>query len=41
MEDAYVRSTQDVLKQFNVTQQSGLSDAAVQSLREKHGRNGK
>jgi len=39
MEDAYVRSTQDVLKQFNVTQQSGLSDAAVQSLREKHGRN--
>jgi hypothetical protein len=41
MEDAYVRSVQDVLQQFNVVQQSGLSDTAVQKSREEHGRNGK
>ena len=39
MENAYVRSAQDVLKHFNVSGHSGLSTKAVEASREKHGRN--
>lgn len=40
MDNAYVRSTQDVLDQFGVTEQAGLSESQVVSSRQKHGRNG-
>ncbi|KAF1355429.1 hypothetical protein BDV97DRAFT_345535 [Delphinella strobiligena] len=39
MDNAYVRSTQDVLDQFGVTEQAGLSESQVVSSRQKHGRN--
>lgn len=39
MDDAFVRSTRDVLTHFNVSEESGLSDSAVLSSREKHGSN--
>ena len=40
MDNAFVRSTQDVLKQFDVTEQGGLSVSQIAASREKHGRNG-
>ncbi|EME39239.1 hypothetical protein DOTSEDRAFT_75085 [Dothistroma septosporum NZE10] len=39
MDNAYVRSPQEVLKHFNVSEQQGLSESAVQASRQKHGRN--
>lgn len=41
MDDAFLRSPQEVLKHFNVSQQAGLSERAVEAAREKHGRNGR
>lgn len=40
MENAFVRSPQDVLKHFNVTEQSGYSSSAVEGARKKYGKNG-
>ena len=40
MENAYVRSAQDVLRQFKVSEGSGLSTTSVSASREKYGRNG-
>lgn len=40
MEGAYVRSAQDVLGHFKVSEQSGLSATAVVANREKYGENG-
>ncbi|KAF2405558.1 calcium ATPase [Trichodelitschia bisporula] len=39
MDDAFVRSTQEVLKHFDVTEAKGLNEARVEVLRAKHGRN--
>ncbi|GAB7353300.1 hypothetical protein MBLNU459_g3800t1 [Dothideomycetes sp. NU459] len=39
MENAFVRPAQDVLKHFDVTEQSGLSGSAIAASRAKHGRN--
>ncbi|EGP85744.1 unnamed protein product [Zymoseptoria tritici ST99CH_3D7] len=39
MDDAYSRSTAEVLKHFQVTEQSGLSESAVEASRQKHGKN--
>ncbi|PPJ59558.1 hypothetical protein CBER1_09807 [Cercospora berteroae] len=39
MENAFVRSPQDVLKHFNVTEQSGYSSSAVEGARTKYGKN--
>lgn len=39
MENAYVRSAQDVLSHFKVSERSGLSTKSVESAREKYGRN--
>ncbi|KAL1304849.1 hypothetical protein AAFC00_003774 [Neodothiora populina] len=39
MDNAYVRSVQDVLGHFDVTEQAGLSEAQVTASREKHGKN--
>lgn len=39
MDDAFVRSTREVLTHFNVLEESGLSESAVLSSREKHGSN--
>jgi len=41
MNDAYVRSTTDVLSHFNVTEQTGLSDGQISASRMKHGPNGR
>lgn len=40
MDDAYVRSPQEVLKHFGVSEQAGLSSSAVEASRREHGRNG-
>lgn len=40
MDNAYVRSAQDVLKHFDVTEQKGLSQQAVTAARGKYGKNG-
>jgi len=40
MEDAYAQSTSEVLKFFSVSETQGLTEAQVQSYREKYGRNG-
>lgn len=40
MEGAYVRSPEQVLKHFNVSERLGLSQAQVKTAREKYGRNG-
>lgn len=40
MEAAYLVSTEDVLRHFEVTEQDGLSDLMVQKATEKYGRNG-
>ena len=39
MDNAYVRSAQDVLKHFHVSEQTGLSEKAIAAARETHGRN--
>ncbi|KAF2795625.1 calcium ATPase [Melanomma pulvis-pyrius CBS 109.77] len=39
MENAYTKTPGDALKHFQVTEQQGLSEPQVKSLREKHGRN--
>ncbi|CAK3848672.1 Calcium-transporting ATPase sarcoplasmic endoplasmic reticulum type [Lecanosticta acicola] len=39
MESAYLRSTEHVLKHFNVSEQLGLSQSAVKAARDQHGRN--
>lgn len=40
MEASYLRSTQEVLEYFQVTEQNGLSDLSVQKATTKYGRNG-
>lgn len=40
MENAYTRSTVDILKYFSVTEQQGLSDTQVEAAKGKYGRNG-
>lgn len=40
MESAYVKSAQDVLRHFDVDEQSGLSDSRVQQQLSKFGKNG-
>lgn len=39
MEDAFARSADEVLANFQVDSVDGLSDAQVADLRNKHGRN--
>lgn len=39
MESAFAHPVRDVLANFNVKDTSGLSDAEVENLRNKHGRN--
>lgn len=41
MDNAFVRSTQDVLREFGVTENAGLSQSQIIASRQKHGRNGK
>jgi hypothetical protein len=40
MEDAYTRSTEEVLKHFQALEATGLSERQVELSRAKHGRNG-
>jgi len=40
MENAFTKTPGEALKQFAVTEEKGLSAQQVQSLRQKHGRNG-
>jgi magnesium-transporting ATPase (P-type) len=40
MENAYTRTPAEALKHFQVTEEKGLSEQQVKSLREKHGKNG-
>ena len=40
MDNAYTRTPSEALKHFQVTEEKGLSEQQVQSLREKHGKNG-
>lgn len=40
MEAAYLVSSEDALRHFQVTEQNGLSDVLVQRAIEKYGRNG-
>ncbi|KAF7190380.1 Calcium-transporting ATPase sarcoplasmic/endoplasmic reticulum type [Pseudocercospora fuligena] len=39
MDNAFVRSPQEVLKHFNVSESTGLSDSAVEAARQKYGKN--
>ncbi|KAH7363853.1 hypothetical protein BKA65DRAFT_489789 [Rhexocercosporidium sp. MPI-PUGE-AT-0058] len=39
MENAYAKSTSEVLKFFSVSETQGLSESQIQASREKHGRN--
>ncbi|KAJ4318349.1 hypothetical protein N0V94_004479 [Neodidymelliopsis sp. IMI 364377] len=39
MENAYTRTPTEALKHFQVTEEKGLSEQQVKSLREKHGKN--
>ncbi|KAK5108250.1 hypothetical protein LTR62_008634 [Meristemomyces frigidus] len=41
MDNAFVRSTSEVLEHFNVTEQNGLPDISVQAALQKYGKNGK
>ena len=41
MENAFTKSTSEVLKFFKVSESHGLTAAQVKASREKHGRNGK
>jgi len=40
MNDAFVRSTTEVLAHFGVAEHTGLSDSQVNTSRDKHGSNG-
>jgi Ca2+ transporting ATPase len=40
MENAYARSTTEILKHFSVTEQEGLPDIQIEAAKEKYGRNG-
>lgn len=40
MENAFTKTPSEALKQFGVTEEKGLSAQQVQSLRQKHGKNG-
>lgn len=40
MDDAYIRSSKEVLEHFNVSEEAGLSDSAVQYSLQKYGKNG-
>ena len=40
MENAYLRTVQDALANFKVSEEHGLSDARVKEQTERHGRNG-
>jgi len=40
MENAYTKTPAEALKHFQVTEEKGLSEQQVKSLREKHGKNG-
>lgn len=39
MENAYTRTPAEALRNFQVTEEKGLSEQQVKSLREKHGKN--
>lgn len=39
MENAYTKTPAEALKHFQVTEDRGLSEQQVRSLREKHGKN--
>jgi Ca2+ transporting ATPase len=39
MENAYTKTPAEVLRHFQVTEEKGLSEQQVRSLREKHGKN--
>jgi Ca2+ transporting ATPase len=41
MENAFAKSTSEVLKFFQVSEAHGLTEAQVSASREKHGRNGR
>ena len=41
MENAFTQSTSEVLKFFSVSEVQGLTEAQVQTYRQKYGRNGK
>jgi hypothetical protein len=40
MENAFSKTTEEVLKHFSVDETIGLSEAQITASREKHGRNG-
>ena len=40
MENAFIKTPSEALKHFGATEEKGLSAQQVQSLRQKHGRNG-
>lgn len=40
MENAFARSTDEVLSTFGVKASAGLTDTQVKELRNKHGKNG-
>lgn len=40
MENAFARSTGEILKHFAVSEQTGLSEAQVKENTEKYGKNG-
>jgi hypothetical protein len=40
MENAFTKTPSEALQQFRVTEAKGLSGQQVQTLRQKHGRNG-
>lgn len=41
MENAFAKSTSEVLKHFSVSETQGLTEAQLNASRERHGRNGK
>lgn len=40
MDNAFVRSPQEVLKHFNVTEQTGYAQSAIEGVGQKYGKNG-
>jgi Ca2+ transporting ATPase len=40
MENAYTKTPSEALRHFGVTEDKGLSEPQVKTLREKHGKNG-
>lgn len=41
MENAFTKTTSEVLKHFSVSESKGLTEAQISASREKFGRNGK